>query len=218
MLMPPVHFAIAAIPVAVYFVLIGALRLRSRPLVTTGWRDTLTLGLAASGFVVIGPMQLFFPSQAAAQWHSWVWLALFLLYILSLAMLLLNSRPRLIAYGMTDSQLYASLLTAAQEIDPSASWQGDVLNLPQSGIQLAREISGATRVQQVVHLGMLQDVGEWLRLERGFVKAASTIRCSPSFAGWPFVIAGSLLLAAAVMPLLSNPGTALVQLRKFLER
>jgi hypothetical protein len=216
--MQPVHYAIAAIPMAIYFVLIGALRLRRRPLVTSGWRDTLTLGLAASGFVAIGPMQLFFPSQAAARWHAWVWLALFLLYLLSLTMLLLNSRPRLIAYGMTDSQFDIALLSAAHEIDPSANWQGEVLNMPHSAMQLAKETTGATRVQQIVHLGMLQNVQDWLALERSFVKQAAHVRCVPGFAGWPFVIAGMLLLASAVGPLLADPGTALAQLQRFLDR
>ena len=98
--MPALHFAIAAIPVAIYFILVGALRLRRHPLVTTGWRDTLTLGIAASGFVAIGPMQLFFPNQAASRWHAWVWLALFVLYLLGLMMLLLIAKPPLVVYGM----------------------------------------------------------------------------------------------------------------------
>ena len=108
--MPSVHMAIAVIPIALYFMLVGGLRLRNRPLVTTGWRDTLTLGIAASGLVAIGPMQLFFPTQAAARWHAWVWLALFALYALGLMMLLLSCKPRLVAYGMDEQQFIDTLL------------------------------------------------------------------------------------------------------------
>ncbi len=216
--MPAVQFAIAIIPIAIYIILIGALRLRRRPLVTTGWRDTLTLGIAASGFVAIGPMQLFFPSQAASRWHAWVWLALFLLYMLALMMILLSARPRLIVYGMDERQFQAVLLEASREVDPEAVWNGEVIHLPQCGIQLAREPSGATRVQQVVHVGMLHNVQDWLRLEKSLVAVGSKARCAPSMAGWPFVIAGALLLAAATTPLMSDPDNALAQLRQFLDR
>jgi hypothetical protein len=216
--MSSVHFAIAAIPVAVYFVLVGGLRLRNRPLITTGWRDTLTLGIAASGLVAIGPMQLFFPAAAASRWHGWVWLALFFLYLLGLVMVLLSCKPRLISYGLSENQFVVALLHAAQQVDPRASWTGEVLTLPDAGMQLALEPSGAVRVQQVVHVGMLNNLQGWLQLEKAFVLIGSQQSCPRSAAGWPFVLGGCLLLAFAIAPLLSDPGDALAQLREFLDR
>lgn len=216
--MPALHFAIAAVPVAIYFILVGALRLRRRPLVTTGWRDTLTLGIAASGLVAIGPMQLFFPNQAASRWHAWVWLVLFLLYLLALMLVLLSCRPRLIAYGMNETQFHNTLLAAAQQVDPAARWNGQVIDMPQSGMQLAREPSGATRVQQVVHVGLLHNVEDWLRLEKSFVSLGAQTVSARSMAGWPFVLLGSLLLAGSIAPLLTDPAAALAQLKTFLDR
>lgn len=216
--MAAIDFAIAAIPVAVYLILIGALRLRKRPLVTTGWRDTLTLGIAAGGLVAIGPMQLFFPTQAAARWHGWVWLALLVLYLLALMMVLLSCKPRLIAYGMDESQFHQTLLNAARQVDEQAVWQGEVLTLQQCTIQLAIEPSGASRVHQVVHVGLLHNLQDWLRLERAFVSSGAKVACPRSTAGWPFVVGGSLLFAAAIVPLLTDPGAALAQLREFLNR
>jgi hypothetical protein len=214
--MPAVHFAIAAIPVAVYFILIGALRLRTRPLITTGWRDTLTLGIAASGLVALGPMQLFFPAQAASRWHGWVWLALFALYALGLMMLLLSCNPRLVTYGMDDAQFVDSLLKAAQEVDEQAHWDGDVLSLPNAFLQLAIEPSGTARVHQVVLVGMLRNLSDWLKLERAFVRCGSQTRCPRSSAGWPFTLAGLFLLSLAVIQLANDPNQALAQLREFL--
>ncbi|MEM7473850.1 MAG: hypothetical protein AAF483_02600 [Planctomycetota bacterium] len=216
--MSPIHFAIATIPVAVYFLLIGALRLRRRPLVTTGWRDTLTLGIAASGFVAIGPMQLFFPERAAESMQGWVWLALFSLYILALFLVLLSGKPRLIAYGMNEEQFRKGLLESAIEIDPSASWQHEVLSLPAVGIQLAMEPTGSTRVYQVAHVGLLHNLTGWLKLERSFVKKGTQATCPRSAAGWPFVISGALLLTFAVSPMIANPTNALAQLKEFLLR
>lgn len=214
--MPAVHFAIAAIPIAVYFILIGSLRLRTRPLVTSGWRDTLTLGIAASGLIALGPMQLFFPAQAAARWQAWVWLALFVLYALSLMMLLLSCKPRLVAYGMDDSQFADTLLRAAQDVDEQAHWTGDVLSLPNVSIQLAIEASGTARVHQVVLVGTLHNLSGWLELERAFVRCGNHTTCPRSNAGWPFTLAGLFLLCWAIIPLISDPNQALAELRDFL--
>lgn len=216
--MSSVHFAIAAIPVAVYFLLVGCLRLRQRPLVTTGWRDTLTLGIAASGLIAIGPMQLFFPVQAAERFQGWVWLALFALYLLALLLILLSSKPKLIAYGMDDAQFRQALLAAAREVDAESEWEGDVLNLPLSSLQLAMEPTGATRVHQVVSVGILHSFQDWIRLEQAFVRGGAKLSCPRSLAGLPFVIAGSLLLLFAVLPLVSDPNDAVAQLREFLNR
>jgi hypothetical protein len=216
--MSALHFAIAFIPVAIYFLMIGGLRLRTRPLITTGWRDTLALGIAAMGLVAVGPMNLFFPVRAAEAMQGWVWFALLTLYFLGLLLVLLSSKPRLIAYGLTEIQFRDSMLEAAREVDESAIWEGDVLTLPAEGIQLAVEPSGSTKVQQVVHVGLLHNLQGWLQLERAFVKSGARVRCDRSVAGWPFVLAGALLLTYAIGPVISNPNNAFAQLKEFLSR
>lgn len=216
--MSSIPFAIAAIPVAIYLILMGGLRLRNRPLVTTGWRDTLTLGIAASGLVAIGPMQLFFPADAAARWHGWVWLALLILYLLGLAMVLLSCRPRLIAYGMDEAQFRKTLLAAAQKVDPNSDWQDDVLTMPNSSIQLAMDPSGTSRVFQVVHVGLLHNLQGWIDLERAFVKQGATAQCPRSATGWLLVLIGAIALILAITPMLSDPAKALAQLQEFLDR
>ena len=216
--MHSVHLAIAAIPIAIYLILIGGLRLRTHPLVTTGWRDTLTLGIASSGLIAIGPIQLFFPTDAAARWHGWVWLALFLLYVLGLMLVLISCKPRLLAYGITEIQFREMLLQAALEVDPTAHWQAEVLNLPACAIQLANDPSGSSRVQQVVHVGMLHNLPDWLRLEKAFAAAGAKVTCQPSLAGWPFVLTGSIILILAIGPMINDPSEALAQLREFLAR
>ncbi|QDV21893.1 hypothetical protein [Aureliella helgolandensis] len=213
-----IHFAIASIPIAVYLMMIGGLRMRSRPMVTTGWRDTLTLGIAVCGLVIIGPMQLFFPAQAAMRWHGWVWFMMLGLYILGLVMFLLSCRPRLISYGMNHQQFRDTLESAAKQVDSDATWLGEVLTLPNSNIQLASEPAGSGRVHQVVHVGLLDNLQDWLKLERAFVSAGTAVVCPRSAAGFPFVLAGMLLLLSAVFPLLSDPTTAHAQLIEFLNR
>ncbi len=216
--MQSIQLAIAFVPVAVYLLLIGGLRLRSRPLVTTGWRDTLALGIAASGLVAIGPMQLFFPAQAAARWQGWVWIALMALYLLGLFMILLSCKPRLISYGMDEDQFRRALQVAAKTVDDSAHWNGEILNLPQAGIQLASDPTGTPRVHQVVHFGLLRNLKDWIKLEGEFVAEAKRQTCPRSIAGIPFVLAGIFLLLVAIAPTVNDPETAYTQLQEFINR
>ena len=63
--MNPLNLCIMLGPVGIYLILIGSLNLGRRPFLTTGARDLLALAIAISGFVLIGPVQLFMPQPAA---------------------------------------------------------------------------------------------------------------------------------------------------------
>ncbi len=213
-----VQYAVAIIPVAIYFILIGVLRLRTRPMVTSGWRDTLTLGIASAGLVAVGPMQLFTPPQAVERWHAWVWVALLCLYALGLTLILLNGKPRLIAYGLDHSQFRDVLFQSAKQVDDQSHWSADVLSMPLSGMQLALEGTGSSRVQQATHVGMLQNLDHWMKLEQEFVRQGGKTTCPRSIAGWPLLIVGSALLLSSIIPLIRDPAAALAQLQNFLDR
>jgi hypothetical protein len=212
------QIAIAAVPLAVYFLLMGSLRLRNRPLVTSGWRDMLTLGIACSGLVAVGPMQLFFPTHAASIWPGWVWVPMFGLYILGVLVLTMWSRPRLIAYGMSKQQFQQLLLNAAQSIDPNASWFGEVLSLPNCGLQLSAESTLGHHVNSVGIVGTLQNLPDWIKLEQQFVRMGSQSQCASTRSGWLLVIAGIVLLILTLSPVVQDPAMALAELSKLLFR
>ncbi len=213
-----IQYAVAIIPVAIYLILIGVTRLRPRPLVTTGWRDTLTLGIASAGLVAVGPMQLFTPPQALELWRSWVWIMLIGLYVLGLTLVLLSGKPRLIAYGLDAGQFHDLLTQAALKVDGEARWSANVLSLPLSGIQLAMEATGSPRVHQVSHVGSLHNLDDWMTLEREFVRLGGQANCPRSWAGWPLLCLGSALLLWSIIPLIQHPAEALAQLQNFLAR
>lgn len=216
--MNTLYWAIALIPLAIYLLLIGAVHLRGRPLITNGWRDTLTLGIACTGLIVIGPMQLFFPEHAGSRWPGWVWLLMLGLYFLVLLMSILWSRPRLVAYGMLRNQFRDTLLHSAQSVDSLAQWQGDVLTVPRSGLQLAMESSLSRRTQSVVSVSTPHDLSHWLQLEQAFVRDGRSIRSARSVLGWGLVTAGLLLLVLTITPLIQDPDIAYAQFKKFILR
>ena len=61
------YLCLALGPPAIYLFLLGLINLTWRPLLVSGARDTALLGLAVSGLVIVGPMRLFFPEEAAMQ-------------------------------------------------------------------------------------------------------------------------------------------------------
>lgn len=209
----------AAVPVAMYLIMLGAFRLRSRPLVTTGWRDVGALGIALMGLIAIGPVQLFFPTYAAARFSGWIWLILLGLYLLTLLLIVLSCRPRLIVYGLSEDAFYQVLQEAAAHVDPEASWHGQTLSFPSVGMQLITEPTGARGVQQAVMLSAPGTIAPWLQLEHELVK-----RCAHQPAterGWTslWLIAGGLgLLVLSILLITADPAAALADLYEFFDR
>ena len=85
--MDPLHVCIALAPLAAYLVLLGAIHLRARPLLTTGGRDLAALAVAVSGLIAAGPMELFLSEGAAALYGGWVWMIMLTAYGLSVLLI-----------------------------------------------------------------------------------------------------------------------------------
>ena len=134
--MDPFRLCIALGPLAMYLLLLGAVDLSRRPLLVSGLRDAATLALAVSGLVIIGPIELFFPFEAAVQFGPRVWLLLLALYALCVVLVLLLLRPRLVVYNISIDGLRAILAELVDRLDPDARWAGDSLALPGLGVQL----------------------------------------------------------------------------------
>ena len=107
------YLALAVGPLALYLVLIGTIRLRPHPFVTSGAKDSATLAIGLLGLVMIGPMELFFPQQAAVSLGIGVWGILLLFYMLCCALWILTTRRRLIIYGLSETRLRETLLEVA---------------------------------------------------------------------------------------------------------
>ena len=163
--MDPFRMCLALGPVAIYLLLLGMLNLSRRPFLVAGSRDTATLGLAVSGFAIVGPIELFFPDRAAALFGPYVWLMLLALYCLTVSMVVLSLRPRLVLYNVSADQLRPVLADLADQLDPNARWAGDSLLLPELGIQLHLDVSPMMRNVSLVSVGLQQNYLGWRALE-----------------------------------------------------
>ncbi len=141
---------LSLVPLAVYFLLLGIIHASRRPFILSGDADTALLSAAVSGMIFAGPINLFFPLNAAIRFGSYIWLILSILYFLITMLVILYSRPRLIVYNIDKSTLKGILERVASRLDENAQWAGDSLYMPQLGLDLHLEcVSGLNNVTLV---------------------------------------------------------------------
>jgi hypothetical protein len=210
MYVDPLHFTIALGPLAVYLLLLGTLNLSRRPFLTTGPRDISALGLAISGFVVAGPMELFLPEKAAVHFGGFIWVLLLGFYVLCLTLLVLLLRPRIIIYNVTADQLRPILADVVSELDPDARWAGESLILPRLSVQLHVEPFVAMRNVQLVSSGPRQSYVGWRRLENALAQALRETKSTPSPYGFSLIFFG-LLMVGLITYCVVNDSQAVAQ-------
>ncbi len=195
--MDPLHFCIALGPLAAYLLLLGIINLSARPFVTTAARDMAALGVAISGFVVAGPMELFWPEAAALHLGGLVWPLLLAFYALCLTLFVLLIRPRLVIYNCTADQLRPILASVVAELDKEARWAGESLVLPSLGVQLHLESFRTLRNAQLVASGPRQSHIGWQRLEAALRRALRDLKTSPNPYGF-FLVSASLIISTVI--------------------
>lgn len=208
--MDSLHLAIATIPLAIYFVVLGAINLSPRPLMTTGARDFLALSLGIAGLVIAGPMELFLPERAAQTFGAYVWVLMIILYLLTCVLIALMGRPRLVIYNLSAAELKPLLEQAAKAVDPQASWADETYVLPQAHVQLHVEPFPALRNISLVAIGSRQSWRHWRHLELALSQQLRSYRGGTNPYGLALII-GGLLLAAGTTVWLANDRQAVAQ-------
>jgi len=204
--MDPLRLCLAFGPLAVYLVVIGLLNLSRRPWLVSGTRDAAALGLALSGLVIIGPMELFLPEAAVGRYGPFVWAMLLATYAVCLILLLLLLRPRLVIYNVSGDRLRPVLAETVERLDPQARWAGDSLSLPGLGVQLHLDASPSMRNVSLVACGSRQNYLGWHRLEQELGRSLD--RQEPgerNYRALSLLGAGVLILAALAWSVTRSP-------------
>ena len=202
--MDPLHFCIAVAPLSVYLLMLGYLNLRQRPFVTTGARDAGVVGIALLGFVVAGPMELFFPEGAASRFGPWVWVLMVVFYGLCVSLLVLLMRPRLVIYNVSLEELRPILTKVALGIDSKSRWAGDSLMLPTLGVHLHAESVDWLRNVQLSSGGSQQSFEGWRKLESELELALRKLAVRPNFIGVPMLLVSACFAVIAAAWMLSD--------------
>lgn len=202
--MDPLHFCIAVAPLAVYLLLLGVINLKGRPFVTTGARDAAALSIGLVGFVIAGPMELFFPEGAASRFGGWVWLMLIVFYGLCISLVVLLMRSRIVIYNISLEQLRPILTNVAMKLDPKSRWAGDSLLMPDKRIHLHVEPVEWLKNIQLTAGGNQQSYEGWQMLEKELTEALKKMPVGPNMIGVPLLVTSGLLALFAALWMLND--------------
>jgi len=194
-------------PLAVFLVLLGAINMSGRPLVVSGTRETLALGLALLGLAMVGPMQLFMPQQAASWFGQLVWMLLISFYALCLTLAIMLSRPRLVIYNVSASDLKMALDETARRLDAESTWAGRALSMPLAHVHLHVETFSPLANATLLATSDDQSLGGWRRLE---LALRVRLREVPSVArphGFWLLVWGFAILAVLATWVADDPQT-----------
>ncbi len=200
--MDPLHTFIALGPVAVYLLLLGMVHRSRRPLLTTGSRDFYLLGLAVSGLMVIGPLELMMPGGASS---PLAWLLLLALYSMCLTLLILVVPPRLVIYNITAAQLRQALAAVITRLNLEHRWAGDSLALPGLGVQLNVARFPAMRNVALVATAAAQSHRGWMKLERALATELRSLTVAPQPLAYALIGLSLLILSSSLGWMLLNP-------------
>jgi hypothetical protein len=194
-------------PLAIYLLLLGLINVSRRPLIISGTRETLALGLALMGLVTIGPMQLFMPQEAAGRFGQFVSLLLAAFYGLCLALVIILSRPRLIVYNISLEQMRTVLEETAHRLDPDTTRAGQSISMPLARVHLQLEHFAPLGNVSLVATCDDQSIGGWRRLESALRRKLRDTTVSTQPHGFWLALAGVVILVALAFWVAEDPQT-----------
>ncbi len=131
---------LALFPLALYFLALAGIHVRRRSTVLTGRQDFMFLACALFGLVTLGPGRLLIPLSVLTYWHllSWAFWAMFYFSAAYLTALFWQ-RPGLVIYHCPAEPFISKLVERTRQADPAAHKDGNVLFLPELGVQCSIE-------------------------------------------------------------------------------
>jgi hypothetical protein len=210
----PLRLAIAVVPLAAYVLLVGFINGRRRPFITSGGSDLFALGLALSGLVFVGPLELFRPEAATRELGNYIWPVLVLLYWLGCLLIVLLSRPRLVVYNISMEQLHPALAAAASRLDPEARWAGNHLMMPTLGVQLHLDRFDLMRNVSLKSSGSQQNIDGWRALAHELRVSLAPLRVPRNPRAIGLLAVSLALLVFSIVHMMAKPEQVMQAMRQ----
>lgn len=204
MTIDPFRLAIALIPVGAYVLLLGVINARRKPFITSGGSDLAALGVALSGLVFVGPIEMFRPEAATRELGNYIWVVMLLFYWLWLLLAVLLARPRLVVYNISEEELHPMLASTASRIDSEARWAGNHLVLSKVGVQLHLDSFDLMRNVSLVSSGGRQNIDGWRLLARELRQSLAPVRVRSNPRAIGLLVVSLTLLVLSVTQMLGR--------------
>lgn len=216
----PFPALIAFTPLIIYLFAFATLRIAGLAWVSTGARDLAAVLMAVSGFIVIGPMELFFPNATASYLGAIVWAPLILLYLLLACLLILSSKPKLIIYGRTMDDVYPALVRAAREMDAGTIENGEQMqvHLPNLKAHFRIEAAPGHDCLSVIAFEPLLPPGVWSSLRKQLRTHLKTTAAPRPRHGWLMLSVASALTYYLARYLFAEPARVVEGFREWVIR
>ena len=205
-------------PVAAYLAIVGLVRWTGIAIVTTSAREIAALAMAASGFLAIGPAQLFFPSSAALLVGPAVWLTLASLLALVVTLIGILRPPSLVVFGRTSSQTFPALVEVCRELDPQIETSSDVaeIYLPSMRIRLRVDPSVGSDACRVTSFPRVDSIRFWQAMLVGLRRSLAGQTRPRRFAGGLTLTIAVVLVAFPMLAGFSDPVALASDFREWL--
>lgn len=192
-------------PLAIYLFVLGYINLSPRPFVTNWLRDLAALALAASGLVMVGPVELFMPTAVIVNMGVWFWLAALGFYASCVTLVLLFLPPRVIVYNIGANELRRALSEIAPRLDPQAQWVGESLAMPNLGLSLYLKSFRPLRNVSLIPVGQSPSLESWRLLETALRSGLRDVRVTPNPRGLTMVLIAGFISVVLVARWVSDP-------------
>ena len=128
-------FAIAILPLALYFAFLTRLHFRQTPTVIDGSLDFTLLAWGLFGLISLGPGRLIIPIYVFTAWGIFTWLFWCGFYFSVVHLFAKRFNNRLVVYHCQRELVLPAFFILAQKIDPKTEWSGHVLSFHGLGVQ-----------------------------------------------------------------------------------
>jgi hypothetical protein len=198
---------IATVPLALYFVWLAMINLRRRATVTTGAAELVRWACALTGLILVGPLQLAMPEEAAYRLGGWVWLPILALLALLLLFLRLSSKPRIVIYNLAAEEFVPLLQQVSQGLDAEATTCNAILNLPSLHLQAVVEAWPSMKSHVILATSRTQSWAVWQKLFIALRAELGKRTSQPNPRGWTFAMIAALLMGLPYLSVSPEPSS-----------
>jgi hypothetical protein len=169
-------FFLSFLPLACYFFWLALLQNRRQPTIFNGVQDFMFLSCGLFGLFTLGPGRLLIPIDVLAFWGWSIWLFWTAFYFSAAYLIAQKLSQRIIIYHCPSDIFVPKLIEHAQKLDPKTHFEGNVLFLPDFGIQctILKDTWGQHLVMKPT--GYDQDVLKWRLFEQNTVTVCMSLQ------------------------------------------